>query len=100
MKTSLAIDYMSSNLEQITLLIRFPNKEDIEEGDPPIFHVEEVERLINANVAFREKKFFLVSITGVYRSGKSFLLNLMQTYLDHYQGVSITVFVSRKRNYT
>ncbi|KAF6028112.1 ATL1 [Bugula neritina] len=68
-----------------SLLIRFPNKEDIGEGDLPIFQVQEVERLINADDAIREKKFFLVSITGVYRSGKSFLLNLMQTYLDYYQ---------------
>ncbi|KAF6034850.1 ATL3 [Bugula neritina] len=68
-----------------SLLIRFPNNEDIGEGDIPIFYVEEVEALIKADDAIREKKFFLVSITGVYRSGKSFLLNLMQTYLDYYQ---------------
>ncbi|KAF6033813.1 hypothetical protein EB796_007879 [Bugula neritina] len=61
------------------------NKDDIGEGDTPIFQVKEVEALINANDEIKEKKFFLVSITGVYRSGKSFLLNLMQTYLDHYQ---------------
>jgi len=59
------------------------------EGDLPIFQIQEVEALINADDAIREKKFFLVSITGVYRSGKSFLLNLMQTYLDYYQKVSI-----------
>jgi len=74
-----------------SLLIRLPNKEDIEEGDPPIFYVEEVEKLINANEAIREKKFFLVSITGVYRSGKSFLLNLMQTYLNYLQKVSNSI---------
>jgi len=74
-------------------LIRFPNKEDIGEGDPPIFYVQEIERLINANVAFKEKKFFLVSITGAYRSGKSFFLNLMQTYLDHYQEVSGNILI-------
>ncbi|KAF6034849.1 ATL1 [Bugula neritina] len=68
-----------------SLLIRFPNKKDIGEGDIPIFRVQELEALINADEAIREKKFFLVSITGVYRSGKSFLLNLMQTYLDYYQ---------------
>jgi len=77
-----------------SLLIRFPNKKDIGEGDIPIFRVQELEALINADEAIREKKFFLVSITGVYRSGKSFLLNLMQTYLDYYQKVSITVFLS------
>jgi len=72
-----------------SLLIRFPNNEDIGEGDIPIFYVEEVEALINADDAIREKKFFLVSITGVYRSGKSFLLNLMQTYLDYSFNVRI-----------
>ena len=30
---------------------------------------------------------FIVSITGVLRSGKSFLLNLMKLYLDYYEKV-------------
>ncbi|KAF6028111.1 hypothetical protein EB796_013571 [Bugula neritina] len=79
---------------------QIPNKEDMGEGDLPIFQIQEVEALINADDAIREKKFFLVSITGVYRSGKSFLLNLMQTYLDYYQKVSINssicIYVSMK----
>jgi len=76
-----------------SLLIKFPNNEDIGEGDPPIFQVQELESLINADEAIKKKKFFLVSITGVYRSGKSFLLNLMQTYLDYYQKVSNSIFI-------
>jgi len=82
-----------------SLLISLPNKDDIGEGDTPIFQVKEVERLINANDEIKEKKFFLVSITGVYRSGKSFLLNLMQTYLDHYQKVSNSIFIMLKESH-
>jgi len=76
-----------------SLLIELTNKKDIVEKDIPKFRVQEIETLINAGFAFRRKKFFLVSITGVYRSGKSFLLNLMQTYLDHYQKVSNSIFI-------
>jgi len=84
--------YITQPKAEPSLLIRFPNNEDIGEGDLPIFQIQEVERLINADEAIKEKKFFLVSITGVYRSGKSFLLNLMQTYLDYFHKVSNSIF--------
>ena len=41
-----------------------------------------------------EKEVFIIGITGASRSGKSFFLNLLQIYLEHYYKVNAS-FVSK-----
>ena len=51
------------------------------------YKYEELEKLINFADA-KEVKVFVVGVTGVFRSGKSFFLGLLKTYLDHVTVVS------------
>ena len=39
------------------------------------------------NAKAKDKQVVVISITGVFRSGKSFLLNLLETYLEYYSKV-------------
>ena len=39
-----------------------------------------------------DKPVYVVAITGEYRSGKSFLLSLLKTYIDYYAEVKLWVF--------
>ena len=41
------------------------------------------ESLSSALYGFEEYRLLIVSVTGVFRSGKSFLMNLMVTFLQH-----------------
>ena len=59
--------------------------EDIDKK-PPTFLLPVFERVITEGDA-TEHPIFIVSITGVLRSGKSFLLHLMKLYLDYYIAV-------------
>ena len=38
-----------------------------------------------------EKEVFIIGITGVYRSGKSFFLNLLHIFLEYYSKVNFNV---------
>lgn len=67
-----------------TAIIKFPD--DVEAGTPE-FLVKEFKNVIDRGNA-QDIPVFIVSITGVLRSGKSFILNLMKTYLDYYHFVS------------
>ena len=66
-------------------IIDIPLKIDKE---PLKFDVSVFESVIK-KIKPKDLPVFVVSITGVMRSGKSFLLNLMKLYLDYYEGVSI-----------
>ena len=43
-----------------------------------------------------DRPVFVVSITGVLRSGKSFILNLMKIYLDYYENVSQVIILFKQ----
>lgn len=55
------------------------------EPTPPKLYADRVARILKQVDADR---VLLVSISGVYRSGKSFLLNLLLMYLKYYAQVS------------
>ena len=52
------------------------------EGGTPTFENGVLRDVITSS-RVEETQVYVVRITGVFRSGKSFLLNLMQTFLDH-----------------
>ncbi|XP_067951802.1 atlastin-2-like, partial [Watersipora subatra] len=53
------------------------------EGDRPSYDLEAFEKMLRGGYITEDAKVFLICISGTYRSGKSFLLNLMKTYLDY-----------------
>ncbi|KAF6033677.1 hypothetical protein EB796_008013 [Bugula neritina] len=61
-------------------IVTFP--EDIENG-APTFLLKRFRSILEKQGA-KKLPVFIISITGVFRSGKSFLLNLMKTYLEYY----------------
>ena len=67
------------------LIINIPSDIDKEH---PTFDTKAFNSIIKKGKA-EDLPVFVVSITGVLRSGKSFLLNLMKIYLDYYIKVTI-----------
>ena len=59
---------------------------DFENGND-MYKYEELEKLICGAEA-KEGKVFVVSVTGEFRTGKSFFLGLLKTYLDYVFEVS------------
>ena len=61
------------------------------ENDRSKLRVHVLEEMIKKAKA-KDKQVVVISITGVFRSGKSFLLNLLETYLEYYSKVNIFLF--------
>ena len=61
------------------------------ENDRSKLRVHVLEDMIKKAKA-KDKQVVVISITGVFRSGKSFLLNLLETYLEYYSKVNIFLF--------
>ena len=58
------------------------------ENDRSKLRVHVLEEMIKKAKA-KDKQVVVISITGVFRSGKSFLLNLLETYLEYYSKVDV-----------
>ena len=52
------------------------------DGEQPIYKTQTLEKLIY-NAGAEESQVYIISITGVFRTGKSFFLSLFKTYLDY-----------------
>lgn len=61
-------------------LIQLPNEQG---ADNATFFVQQLADILKNGDA-ENLPVYIVSITGVFRSGKSFAVNLMKTYLDYY----------------
>ena len=61
------------------------------DNDQPKLRVHVLEEMIK-NAKAKDKHVVIISITGVFESGKSFLLNLLETYLEYYSKVDILLF--------
>ena len=61
------------------------------DNDQPKLKVHVLEEMIEKAKA-KDKQVVVISITGVFRSGKSFLLNLLEIYLEYYYKVDIFLF--------
>ena len=59
----------------------------------PSLNLSTVKRIINSR-GTQELPTIIVSIGGVARSGKSFLLNLMVNYLQYVEKVGVTVYIA------
>ena len=57
----------------------------------PKLRVHVLEDMIKKAKA-KDKQVVVISITGVFRSGKSFFLNLLETYLEYSSKVDIFLF--------
>ena len=58
-------------------------------GGTPTYQVDALKSMIKkADLDF--KNVYVIAISGVYRSGKSFLLNLLYTYIEYYIKVNGT----------
>ena len=72
---------MARNCEDGSMMVQivsFP-----QEGDrKPEFHLEQGLRMVLKNVA-NFCPVLIVCVSGKYRTGKSFLVNLLATYLTH-----------------
>ena len=55
------------------------------DGEHPIFRTDALEELV---AGVNENEVFVIGITGAYRTGKSFLLNILKCYLDYIVQVS------------
>ena len=56
------------------------------DGTQPIFETETLEALLKT---VAENQVFVISIIGPYRTGKSFLLDLLKSYLDYIAQVNL-----------
>lgn len=57
-------------------------------GENAEYHADVLKKMIDeANI--RDKEVYVIAISGVYRSGKSFFLNLLNTYMDYYSKVGL-----------
>ena len=61
------------------------------EGEAVTYHGLIIQQMLD-EANFRDKNVHVIAISGVYRSGKSFLLNLLYTYLQYYERVKATYF--------
>ena len=59
---------------------------DFDRGHP-IFDTDALENLLEGST---KNEVFVIGITGLYRTGKSFLMNILKCYLDHIVQVSLT----------
>ena len=53
------------------------------EGETPEFNTEVLKEIIIQGGA-EDSEVFVIAVTGVQRCGKSFLINLLETYFDYY----------------
>ena len=47
--------------------------------------------IVEAGIEYKD--VYVIAISGVYRSGKTFFLNLLHTYIDYYIKVKITLII-------
>ena len=64
------------------------------DGENAIYKTKTLEDLICAAEA-EDTQVYIISITGVYRTGKSFFLSLFKTYLDYVCEVNITIVTNK-----
>ena len=77
----MAVNMLSgSNIEQIVEFAKKSKKKKSDDNSLAKFHVRKLEAIMKG---VEDYPALVVSITGVYRSGKSFLINLMITYLRY-----------------
>ena len=72
------------------------------EGETPEFNTEVLKEIIIQGGA-EDNEVFVIAVTGVKRCGKSFLINLLETYFDYYRQVyknssTFLSFILRKLN--
>ena len=60
-------------------IVELPKVRENDTNLSPHLHIDRLEQLLSGVL---DHPVLVVSITGEFRSGKSFLLNLMTTYLD------------------
>ena len=76
------IFYNQASLTEPKMVVDF-------EGENAIYKTQTLEDLIYAAEA-EDTQVYIISITGVFRTGKSFFLSLFKTYLDYICEVNIT----------
>ena len=57
------------------------------DGDEPKFKIDVLQQMIE-EAGIKHKNVYVIAVSGVYRSGKSFLLYLLYTYLEYYTQVT------------
>ena len=57
------------------------------QGETPEFKTDVLKEIIIKGGA-EDSEVFVIAVTGVLRCGKSFLINLLETYFDYYAKVS------------
>ena len=73
-------------LQQISTSFQAPQPVIQLSGDKPKFEIDVLQRMID-EAKVNHKDVYVIAISGVYRSGKTFLLNLLYTYLEYYRKV-------------
>ena len=79
--------YNQASLTKLQLVVDF-------DGEKPIYMTQTLEDLIYAAEA-EDTQVYIISITGVFRTGKSFFLCLFKTYLDYICVVIIMSIISK-----
>ena len=64
-------------------------------GEKAIYYTEKLEEIIHSAKA-EETQVYIICITGVFRTGKSFFLSLFKTYLDYICVVNIIAILTKK----
>ena len=80
---------MSGTQTKFKKVIEFKNEQ-------PCYAGSALKKMIDKAKAM-DKEVFVICITGVSRSGKSFLLNLLQIYLEHYSKVNVNFAIRAKQ---
>ena len=87
----MAVSVLSgSNIEQIVEFAKKSKKKKSDDNSLAKFNVGKLEAIMKG---VEDYPALVVSITGVYRSGKSFLINLMITYLRYLSENVSTMYI-------
>ena len=62
------------------------------DGDSAVYQPKLLQQMI-VKAGIQHKDVYVIAISGVYRSGKTFFLNLLHTYIDYYIKVKITLII-------
>ena len=57
------------------------------DGGEPKFKIDILQQMIE-EAGIKHKNVYVIAVSGVYRSGKSFFLNLLYTYLEYLSQVT------------